>query len=70
MAKALPRDPRRVLDETAHSILELVRTLESREMQGLQISATEIHNMASRLQGYVENLIAASKSLRDEKSEN
>jgi hypothetical protein len=69
MTKTQHKDPRRVLDETATSIKKLVLDLENREIEGRHITATEIQTIASRLQGHVEDLLAASRSLRDEKPE-
>ena len=68
MTKAQHKDPRKVLDETATSINKLVLELENREIEGRPITATEIQTIAGRLQGHVEDLLAASMSLRDEKS--
>ena len=62
------RDTRRVLDETANSIKQLVVNLENGEMQGRRITASEIQSIASQLQGHVEHLLAASRSLRNGKS--
>jgi hypothetical protein len=69
MTKAQHKNHRKVLDETATSIKKLVLDLENREMEGRPITATEIQTIAGRLQGHVEDLLAASRSLRDEKSE-
>jgi hypothetical protein len=69
MTKTEHNDHRKVLDKTATSIKELVLDLENREMEGRPITATEIQMIASRLQVHVEDLLAASRSLRDEKSE-
>lgn len=69
MTKTLNKDPRKVLDETATSIKKLVIDLENRETEGKRLTATEIQIIASQLQVHVENLLAASRSLRDEKSE-
>ena len=67
MSKTHPKDPREVLDETATSIRKLVLDLENREMEGRAVTAREIQTIASRLQVHVEDLLAASRSLRDEK---
>lgn len=67
MAKTRNIDPRKALDETATSIKELVLDLENRETEGRRLTATEIENIASQLQVHVENLLAASRGLRDEK---
>jgi hypothetical protein len=68
MTKAQNKNPRNVLDETASSIRNLILELEDREIEGRPMTATEIQTMASRLQGHLEDLLAASKRLRDEKS--
>jgi hypothetical protein len=67
MDKTHPKDPRKVLDETATSIRKLVLDLENREMEGRPVTRTEIQTMASQLQVHVEDLLAASRNLRDEK---
>jgi hypothetical protein len=69
MTKTPDKDPRKVLDETATAIRKLVLDLENREMQGRPVTTTEIQTIASQLQAHVEDLLAASRSLRDEKSE-
>jgi hypothetical protein len=69
MTKTEHEDHRKILDETATSIKKLVLDLETREMEGRPITATEIQTIAGRLQVHVEDLLAASRSLRDEKSE-
>jgi hypothetical protein len=69
MTKVQHKNSRNVLDETATSIKNLILELEDRELEGRLITATEIQAMARRLQGHVEVLLAASRSLRDEKSE-
>jgi len=38
-------------------------------MEGRPITAAQIQTIAGRLQGHVEDLLAASRSLRDEKPE-
>jgi hypothetical protein len=63
------KEPRKVLDETATSIRKLVLDLENREMEGRPVTTSEIQTIASQLQAHVEDLLAASRSLRDEKSE-
>jgi hypothetical protein len=68
MTKAPYKNSRNVLDETATSIRNLILELENRETDGLPITAIEIQTMARRLQGHVEDLLAASRRLRDEKS--
>jgi hypothetical protein len=69
MTNAQHKNSRQILDETATSINRLVLDLENREIEGRPVTATEIQMIASRLQGHVEDLLAASRSLRDEKSE-
>src|ERR1700723_283161 len=69
MTKTEHKDHRKILDETATSIKKLVLDLENRETEGRPINATEIQLIASRLQVHVEDLLAASRGLRDEKSE-
>ena len=68
MAKTQHNDPRKVLDETANSISKLVLELENREIEGRPITSSEIQTMADRLHVHVEDLLAASRSLRDAKS--
>ncbi len=67
MSKTHPEDPREVLDQAATSIRKLVLDLENREMEGRPVTATEIQTIASQLQVHMENLLAASRNLRDEK---
>lgn len=62
-------DQQKVLDETATSIKELVLQLEDREREGRPVTSTDIQTIAGRLQGHVEDLLAASRSLRDKKFE-
>jgi hypothetical protein len=69
MTKTRNIDPRTALDEIATSIKELVFDLENRETEGTRLTATEIQTIASQLQVHVENLLAASRSLPDEKPE-
>jgi hypothetical protein len=69
MVKPDDRDPSRVLDDTATSIKKLVQDLENREMEGAVVTAAEIRKIAGQLQAHVEDLLAASKSLRAVKSE-
>jgi hypothetical protein len=57
-----------VLDQTATSLKKLVLDLENREIEGRPITAIEIQTIARQLHGHVEDLLAASRSLRDEKS--
>jgi hypothetical protein len=68
MTTAQHKNPRKLLDETATSINKLVLDLENREMEGHPVTANEIQTIASQLQAHVEDLLAAAKSLRDEKS--
>jgi len=69
MTKTLNKDARRALDETATSIKKLVIDLENRETEGRRLTATEIQMIAGQLQVHVEDLLTASRSLRDEKPE-
>ena len=69
MTKAQHKSPREVLDETATSIKKLFLDLENGQLDGRPIAAAEIRTIASRLQGHVEDLLAASKSLRGAKAE-
>jgi hypothetical protein len=69
MTKTPNKDPRKTLDETANSIKELIIDLENLETQGRRPTTTEIQMIASQLQAHVENLLTASRSLRDEKPE-
>jgi hypothetical protein len=69
MSKTHDKDPRKVLDETATSIRKLVLDLENREMEGRPVTAREIQTIAGQLQAHVEDLLAASRNLRDEKSQ-
>src|SRR3984957_20550680 len=69
MTKTEHQHHRKVLEETAISIKKLVLDLENREIEGRPINATEIQMNPSRLQVHVEDLLAASRGLRDEKSE-
>jgi hypothetical protein len=59
------KDASRVLDETASSLKRLVRDLEDRETQGSVVTTTEIQTIAGQLQTHVEELVAASKGLRE-----
>jgi hypothetical protein len=69
MTKTRNIDPRKALDEIATSIKSLAIDLENRETQGRRPTATEIQTIAGQLQAHVENLLAASRNLRDEKPE-
>jgi len=69
MAKTRNIDPRKTLDETETSIKELVLELENREKEGRRLTAAEIQIIAGQLQVHVQNLLAASRGLRDEKPE-
>jgi hypothetical protein len=69
MTKTPSKDPRKALDETATSIKELIIDLENLETEGGRLTAAEIQMIAGQLQVHVENLLTASRSLRDEKPE-
>jgi hypothetical protein len=69
MTKAQQKNPRTILDETATSISKLVLDLEKREFEGRPVTANEIQAIATRLQAHVEDLLTASRNLRDKKSE-
>jgi hypothetical protein len=69
MVKPDHRDPGRVLDDTATSLKKLVQDLENREIEGADVTAAEIRKIAGQLQAHVEDLLAASNSLRAVKSE-
>jgi hypothetical protein len=62
------RDNHRALGEISASIKELSLYLDNHESAGKGLTASEIHTLATKLQAYVEELLAASKSLRDDKS--
>jgi hypothetical protein len=68
MVKPEHRDPGRVLDETATSIKKLIQDLENREREGAVVTAAEIRKIAGQLHAHVEDLLAASTSLRAVKS--
>lgn len=68
MTKTQHIDHRKRLDETATSIKELALQLEKSETEGRPITAAEIQTIAGRLQTHVEDLLAASRSLRDKKT--
>jgi hypothetical protein len=63
------KDPRQVLDDIATSNRKLVMELEDRVIEGRHITATEIPTIDGQLRVHVEDLLAISSSLRDEKSE-
>ena len=65
MSKTHHKDPRAVLDETAISIRKLVLDLETLEMEGRPVTAREIQTIAGQLQMHVEDLLAASRNLRE-----
>jgi hypothetical protein len=67
---ATRENPRDSLDEIATSIKRLILYLESRELEGRSLTATEISTIAKTLQLHVEDLHAASRSLREEKVDN
>jgi hypothetical protein len=60
-------DARKVFDETAASIRKLVRELENRGKEGNPATATEIQSIARQLQGYMQDILDASRGLRDER---
>jgi hypothetical protein len=62
-------DDRKVFDDTATSIKELVVQLENRESDGRPVTSSEIQTIAGRLQIHVEDLLAALRSLREKKSQ-
>jgi hypothetical protein len=62
----IPHDShRKILDETAKSIRELVLQLEKSEIEGRPITAADIQTIAGRLQSHVEDLLVASRSMRE-----
>ena len=67
MSKTNDGDARKVFDETAASIRKLVRDLENRGKEGNPATATEIQSIARQLQRYMQDILDASRSLRDEK---
>ena len=69
MTKTDNRDARKVFDETATSIRKLVRDLENREKEGNPVIATEIQSIVRQLQVHMQEILDASRSLRDERSE-
>jgi hypothetical protein len=69
MAKIHDGDARKVFDETAVSIRKLVRELETREKEGNPATATEIQSIARQLQLHMQDILDASRSLRDERPE-
>ena len=62
-------NPHKALEDIAASIKELSLYLETSEIEGRHLTATEVHTMASKLQTHVEQLLATSKGLRDHKSD-
>ncbi len=58
--------PRKDLDQIGASIKKLTLYLENSETEGRSLTATEIEAVANKLQSHVEELLAASKSLRAE----
>jgi hypothetical protein len=60
-----PKDPRSSLDEIAASIKKLIQYLETKEVEGRRLTATEVDAIALKLQIHVEELLAASKNLGD-----
>jgi hypothetical protein len=69
MTKTHNRDARKVFDETAASIRKLVRDLENREKEVNPVTATEIQSIARQLLAHMQEILDASRSLRDERSE-
>jgi hypothetical protein len=69
MTKTHSGDARKVFDETTTSIRKLVRDLENREKEGNPVTATEIQSIARQLQAHMQEILDASRSLRDERSE-
>jgi hypothetical protein len=69
MTKTHNGDARKVFDETATSIRKLVRDLENREKEGNPVTATEIQSIVRQLQVHMQEILDASRSLRDERSE-
>jgi hypothetical protein len=59
---------RKVLDDIAASIKKLNLYFENSETEGRRLTTSEIDTVANELQALVEQLLAASESLRDEKS--
>lgn len=62
-------NPRKSLDDIAASIKNLSLHLETSEIEGRHLTRTEIHAIASKLQTHVEELLAASKALGDDRSD-
>ena len=60
-----PKTPRKDLDQIAASIKKLTLYLENSEIEGRSLTATEIDAVANKLQTHVEELLAASQSLRE-----
>jgi hypothetical protein len=63
------RNSRKALDDIAASIKTLSLYLENSEIDGRHLTTTEIHTIASKLQNHVEELLAASKALRDNQAD-
>lgn len=61
------KNPRSALDEIAAAIKRLIADLEEREMEGGHLTGTEIDALASKLDGHVRALLAASKGLQGQK---
>jgi hypothetical protein len=61
------KNPRSALSEIATAIAKLIADLEEREMEGRRLTRTEIDALARTLQIHVEALLAASRSLQDER---
>lgn len=62
-----PKDPRSALDEIAASIKTLIQYLETKEIEGRRLTAREVDAIALKLQIHVEELLAASRKLGDDK---
>jgi hypothetical protein len=58
---------KKVSDDIAIAINQLVNDLESREKKGEILKATEVRAVANQLQTHVANLLSAVRRLREEK---
>jgi hypothetical protein len=58
---------KKVSDDIAIAINQLVNDLESREKRGEILKATEVRAVANQLQTHVANLLSAVRRLREEK---
>ena len=61
------KNARRALDEIAAAIEKLIADLETRELEGAPLTTSEIDTLAGKLQVHVEELLAASKGLQEQK---